>query len=82
MYRQMPGILLRRLSRVVGFRVYPHLLRHSIAVHLLRRRTDLRMIQAFLGHADLDTTKIYLRLVPGHLREEYLKAFPAQQPLG
>jgi site-specific recombinase XerD len=77
---QMPGIILRRLSRRVGFRVYPHLLRHSIAVHLLQRGTDLRVIQAFLGHADLDTTKIYLRLVPGQLRTAYDKAMPTLLP--
>lgn len=81
LHRLMPGILLRKLSRVVGFRVHPHLLRHSRAVHFLRRRMDLRMIQAFLGHADLDTTKIYLRLVPGHLREEYLAAMPTLLPM-
>jgi site-specific recombinase XerD len=34
------------------------------------------VIQQFLGHADLETTKIYLRLVPGHLREDYDKAMP------
>jgi integrase/recombinase XerD len=70
-------VLLRRLSQTLGFRVHPHLLRHSIAVHLLRRGTDIRHIQAFLGHSDLDTTKIYLRLVPGHLREDYDAAMPA-----
>jgi integrase/recombinase XerC len=63
-------------SRSVGFRVHPHLLRHSIAVHLLRQGMDVRHIQHFLGHADLDTTKIYLRLVPGHLRKEYDQAMP------
>jgi hypothetical protein len=30
----------------------------------------------FLAHANLDTTKHYLRLVPGHLREDYDKAMP------
>jgi integrase/recombinase XerD len=68
--------MLARLSKHLGFRVYPHLLRHSIAVHLLRRGADIRHIQQFLGHADLETTKIYLRLVPGHLREDYDKAMP------
>ena len=63
-------------GRDLGFRVHPHLLRHSIAVHLLRRGADIRHIQQFLGHADLETTKIYLRLVPGHLREDYDKAMP------
>jgi site-specific recombinase XerD len=57
-------------------RIHPHLLRHSIAVHLLRGGADVRHIQAFLGHASLDTTKVYLRLVPGRLKEEYDKAMP------
>ena len=56
--------------------LYPHLLWHSIAVHLLRGGTDVRHIQAFLGHASLDTTKEYMRLVPGRLKEEYDKAMP------
>ncbi len=63
-------------SRSFGFRVHPHLLRHSIAVHLLRQGADVRHIQQLLGHASLDTTKIYLRLVPGHLREDYDAAMP------
>jgi site-specific recombinase XerD len=67
---------LAALGGQLGFRVYPHLLRHSIAVHLLRRGADIRYIQQFLGHADLETTKIYLRLVPGHLREDYDRAMP------
>lgn len=67
---------LRRASRSLGFKVHPHLFRHSIAVHLLRRDADIRHIQQFLGHADLETTKIYLRLVPGHLKEDYDKAMP------
>ena len=37
---------------------------------------DVRNIQQFLGHAELNTTKIYLRLVPGHLREDYDAAMP------
>ena len=53
-----------------------HLFRHSIAVHLLQRGADVRCIQRFLGHASLDTTKIYLRLVPGRLAEDYRRAMP------
>jgi len=64
-------------SRSLGFRVHPHLLRHSIAVHLLRQKADVRHIQRFLGHASLETTKVYLRLVPGHLRDDYDRAMPA-----
>jgi len=56
--------------------LHPHIFRHSIAVHLLRRGADIRYIQRFLGHAQLDTTKIYIRLVPGHLKEDYEAAMP------
>jgi integrase/recombinase XerC len=57
-------------------RIHPHLFRHSIAVHLLQNGADIRYVQQFLGHEKLDTTKIYLRLVPGRLKEDYEMAMP------
>lgn len=71
--------LFRRLNRhrpPDAPHLHPHLFRHSVAVHLLRGGADVRHVQQFLGHASLETTKVYLRMVPGHLREVYDRAMP------
>ena len=43
----------------------PHVLRHCHATHALEAGANLFEVQEQLGHARLDTTRIYLHLAPG-----------------
>ena len=54
--------------------VHPHLLRHSFAVHMLRNGADVRVLQALLGHENIDVTARYLGLVKEDLKLAYDEA--------
>lgn len=56
--------------------ISPHVLRHSLATHLLKRGANLRVLQTLLGHEKINTVQVYTHLDIGHLRDLYDKYHP------
>ncbi len=76
--RQYVFKMFRKLGHSVGIDrvglkgLHPHHLRHSFAVHQVKKNIksadDLRQLQMYMGHANLSTTAHYLQFSPDELR--------------
>ena len=52
----------------IGFKVHPHMLRHSTGFVLANKGTDTRTLQAYLGHRSIQSTVRYTELAPGRFK--------------
>jgi integrase/recombinase XerD len=68
--------MVKRHGQVIGVHVYPHMLRHTCATHLLRGGADIRHVQELLGHRSLATTALYTRVAIEDLHQVLARAHP------
>ena len=73
--------LVRKAGEMAGVvaTVTPHVLRHSVATHMLFRQAGIRYIQELLGHQSLDSTQIYTRVEISQLQRVHQRFHPREQ---
>ena len=59
--------------------VSPHVFRHSFATHMLDGGCDMAIVQEFLGHEDISTTRIYAQVTRGNKENNFKKFHPLAQ---
>ncbi len=60
-------------------KMYPHILRHSFATHLIQNGANLREVQTLLGHASINTTEIYTHLDMDQIKEHHQTCHPRDE---
>jgi site-specific recombinase XerC len=65
--------------KAMGRRLSPHILRHSLATHLLQEGADIRQVQLLLRHRSIVTTELYLHADVDRLGAVLIRRSPLEQ---
>lgn len=66
----------------LGFKVTPHIMRNTFAVHLLKNGLDIKDVQNMMGHCEIASTKIYEQALRDRLTESYERCHPRSASAG
>jgi integrase/recombinase XerC len=69
--RDLVELKFRQYTGTLGFKVTPHTMRHTFAAHLAEKGMDFAYIQELLGHANINSTRIYTRLMNHARKKQY-----------
>lgn len=61
----------KEFSKTLGFKVVPHTMRHTFAAHLAEKNMPQSYIQELLGHVNINSTRIYTRLMEHARKKQY-----------
>jgi len=73
LHRSQVYRLFRKIAELAGIdaeRAHPHILKHSLAAHLVRANVTLPYIQAAMGHAHVSSTVRYTHITPAEAAEK------------
>ena len=69
LFSKYAAIASEKCPSLKGQSITPHQFRHTCAVVLLKANRDIRKVALWLGHSDIRTTEVYLRLDPSEKLE-------------
>ena len=74
-------VLAENESTMIPKNIYPHMFRHSKAMHLLEAGVNYIYIRDFLGHSDIKTTEIYARISVEQKKKALSNAYQENVPI-
>jgi integrase/recombinase XerD len=75
------GGIVKTSARKAGIEkwVTPHTMRHTCATHMMASGADIIHVQHLLGHVDISTTQIYVKVAQREVKEMHVRCHPSEQ---